>query len=99
QRLQRANLTLHTLGAFMVALVDHENVGDFHDAGFDALHVVSHAGHQNHNRNVSHADDINLVLPNTDSFDHDDVPAGRIEHHGDISGSAGQASERTARRH
>jgi len=44
QRLQPADLLLDAVGALAVGLVDDEDVGDLHHTGFEALHVVAHAG-------------------------------------------------------
>ncbi len=35
---------LHAFRAGLVGFIDDEDVGDFHDAGFDGLHIVAHAG-------------------------------------------------------
>ena len=83
----------------MVALVDHKNVRNLHDTGLDALHIVSHPGHQNHHRDVGQADDIDLILAHADGLDHDEVAAGSVEDSGDIGGSARQAAEGTAGGH
>src|SRR5579864_7019647 len=83
----------------MVALVDHKNVGNFHDAGFNGLHVVAHAGDKNHDGDVGDADNVNLILANADGFDHHDVATGGIEHSGHIGSCAGEPAERAARGH
>ncbi len=44
------DFALDAVGAGMVGFVDHEDVGDLHDAGFDRLDVVAHAGHEHHHR-------------------------------------------------
>ena len=80
----------------MIALVDHEYVGDLHNARFDALHIIAHAGHENYDSDVGNTDNVNLVLTDTDSFDHYNVAAGRIEHHRYSGGRARQATKRAA---
>ena len=99
QRLQGADLALHAFGAFAVALVDHEDVGDLHDAGLDGLHIVAHAGDENHNGDVGEAHDVDFILTDADGLDQDDVAAGGVEHGGDVGGGARQAAQRSARRH
>src|SRR5215472_15062140 len=83
----------------MVTLVDHKNVGYLHDAGFDGLHIVSHARDQNHDGDVGNADDLDFVLPHADGFNHDDVTAVSIEYRGNVGSCASEPAERTARRH
>src|SRR5215471_12254045 len=83
----------------MVTLVDHKNVGYLHDAGFDRLHIVSHARDQNHDGDVGDADNIDFVLPHPDGFNHDDVTAGSIEHRGNVGRCTGEPAEPAARRH
>ena len=99
QRLQSANFPLHSLGAFAVALVDHEDVGDLHDAGFDGLHIVAHARHQNDDGDIGQAHDVHFILPDSDGFDHDQVASRGIEHGRDIRRGASQSAQRTARGH
>ena len=53
---------LHAVGAGLVGLVDHEDVGDLHDAGLDRLDVVAHAGHQHHDGDLRDAGDFHFVL-------------------------------------
>ena len=69
--LQCADFAFHLLRALAITLVDHEDVGDLHDAGLDGLDVVAHAGNENHNRDVGEADDIDFILPDADGFDQD----------------------------
>ena len=92
QGLQGANLTFHSLSAFAVALVDNKNVGNFHDAGFDALHIIAHAGDQNYNRNICESHDVHFILPNAYGFDHDQVSTGSAQDGRDIGGSPRQAA-------
>ncbi len=67
--------------------------------GLDGLHIVAHAGHENHDRDISQAHDIDFVLPNADGLDQDDIASGSIEHGSDISRCACQSAQRSARRH
>ena len=91
-----ANLALHALGALAVTFVDHENVGNFHDPGFDRLHIVAHAGHQNHDGDIGQPHDVDFVLPHAHRFNHDQVAPRSIEHSGRIGSGARQPSQRSA---
>ena len=53
---------LHAVGAGLIGLVDHEDVGDLHDAGLDRLHVVTHAGDQHDDGHLRDAGDLDFVL-------------------------------------
>src|SRR6202041_3823206 len=99
ERLQRANFALDALGAFTVTFINDKDVGDFHDAGLDGLHVVAHAGDENHDGDIGEAHDINLVLTHADGFDQHQVAPGGVEHGCHIRSGVGQSAERTARGH
>ena len=71
QRLQGANLTLDSLSAFAIAFINHEDVGNFHDAGFDGLHIIAHAGDKNHDGDIGEPHDIDFILADAYGFDHD----------------------------
>ncbi len=99
KRLQRANLTFHELSAFAVTFINDENVGDLHDSGFDGLHIVAHAGDEDHNGDIGHAHYVNFILADANGFNHDEVAAGGVEHSGYVGGCASQSAERAARSH
>ena len=99
QGLQCADFTLDALGALAVALVDDEDVGDFHNAGFDGLDIVAHAGYEDHHSDVGQANDVDFILADSDRFDQDEVASGGIQKRGDVGGGAGQSSEGAARGH
>ena len=80
QRQHRLDRRDHPIGAFVVRLVDHEDVGDLHDAGLERLHLVAGARHQRHDRDVGGAHDVHLVLADADGLDQHDVLAGGVEH-------------------
>src|SRR5207244_532956 len=86
KRLQRANLTFHELSAFAVTFINDENVGDLHDSGFDGLHIVAHAGDEDHNGDIGHAHYVNFILADANGFNHDEVAAGGVEHSGYVGG-------------
>jgi hypothetical protein len=87
------------IGAVTVGLIDDKDICDFHDAGLQRLHLVSHSGHEHHQRHVCGARNLDFVLPDSDRFDRDEILAGRVEHQGRIRGRARQAAEMPPRRH
>ena len=87
------------IGAVTVGLVDDKDVCDFHDAGLQRLHLVSHSWHEHHHRHICSARNLDFVLPDSDRFDRDEIFAGRVEHQGRIRGRARQPAEMTPRRH
>src|SRR3989454_2989579 len=93
KRLQGANLMFHALSAFAVTFINDENVSDLHDSGFDGLHIVAHAGDEDHNGDIGHAHYVDFVLADTNGFNHDEVAAGGVEHSGYVGGLASQAAE------
>ncbi len=97
--MQAADLAFHTVGAFAVAFVDHEDVGDLHDAGFDALHVVAHAGDEDDDGDIGDAHDVDFILADANGLDHNQVAAGGVEHGGNVGGGARQSAQGAARGH
>ena len=87
------------VAAFAIRLVHHEDVGDFHDAGFERLHLVAGARHQRHDRDIGRADDVHFILADANGFDDDDVLAGGVEHQRRVGGRARQSAEMAAGRH
>src|SRR5206468_4911299 len=86
-------------GPFAVTLVDDEDVGDFHDAGFNGLDIVAHAGDEDHDGDVGQANDVDFILADADGFDQDEVASGGVQKCGDVGGGAGQPTEGAARGH
>ena len=99
QREHRFDRRGHPIGAFAIRLVDHEDVGDFHDPGLERLHVVAGARHQSHDRDVGGADNVDLVLADADGLDNHDVLAAGVEHERGLARRPRQAAEVSARRH
>ncbi len=93
------NFALQPLRAGLVGFVDHEDVGDLHDAGLDGLHIVAHARHQHHHGHLRHARDLDFVLAHAHGFDEDEVFAGGIQQRGQVRGGARQSADRAARGH
>ena len=98
-RLHGANLAFDSFGSVAITFVDHKDVGDFHDAGLDGLHVIAHARNQNDDGDVGKTNDVHFILSDTDGFDHDDIATRGIENSRSVGRGAGQATERTAGGH
>ena len=99
QRLQAVDFLLDAVGAVAVGFVDDEDVGDFHHAGFEALHVVAHAGNEHDNGDVGEAGDLDFVLADADGFDEQHVFAAGFENERDVGGGEGESAERAAGGH
>ena len=93
QRLHGADFALHSFCAITVAFVVDEDVGDLHYSGFDGLDVIAHAWNENNDGDSGETDDIDLILPDANRFDHDQVAAGGIEDSGYVGGGAGESAE------
>ena len=76
----RAQVADDLLGAWPVALVDHEDVGDLQDPGLGRLDRVAHPRRDDHQRGVGQRGDLDLGLADADGLDADHVEAGRVEH-------------------
>ena len=63
------------------------------------LHVIAHARHEDHNRDIGQTHDIYFILADADGFNHDEVAAGSVQHRSDIGRGARQPAQRAARRH
>jgi len=92
-------LPLDPLRAFAIAFVDNENVGDFHDARLDGLHIIAHPRDQDDNGNVGQAHNINFILADSDGFHQHQIFSAGIEHGGHVGGGARQATEKSAGSH
>src|ERR1051325_7636843 len=93
QRQQRLQLFLRSVNAFFISLVDHEDVANLHDSGFDGLNVVTHSRYQDHHGNIRGFDDFDFVLTHAYSFNDDLRIAGRIENRYRVDSRSGQAAE------
>ncbi len=99
QRLHRSHFFFHPVGAVAIALVDHENIGNLHNAGLDALHIVAHAGHQHNDGDVGQAHDVDFILADAHGFEQQALLAAGLDHGGNIRRGAGEAAQRAAGRH
>src|SRR5207249_3651508 len=73
--------------------------GDFHDASFNRLNIIAHAGNENHDCDVRHSHDVHLILTYTHGLNHHNVTPGSVEDHRDVGSGTPKTSERAARRH
>ena len=99
QREHGVELLFQAVGAFAVGFVQHENVADFHQAGFHVLDVVAKAGDQNDEHAIGQAHDVDFILADADGFDQHLTLARRIEQQRHFGGGARQAAQKTARGH
>ena len=99
QRLHRSHFVFHSIGAFAIAFVDHENIGNLHNASLEALHIVTHSRHQHNDGDVRQSHDIDLVLPDTDGLQQQALFATGLDDHGNVRRCAGEAAQRAAGRH
>ena len=99
QRQSRRHRLREPVGPVAVGLVHHEDVGDFHDAGFERLDVIAGTGDDGHDGDVRRPNDVHLVLSHADRFDQHDIESGGIEHERGLSRRARQSAQMPARRH
>ena len=76
----------HALRAGTIGLVDHEDIGDLHDAGLDRLHIVTHARDEHHHGYLRDGSNLDFVLPDADRLDDDVIPAGGVHQARQIGG-------------
>src|SRR5579871_843834 len=79
QRQHRFDLALHLFRTGTVGLVDDEDVGDLHNAGFNGLDVVAHAWYQHHNGHISERRYVDFVLSDAHGFNNYEIEARRAE--------------------
>ena len=99
ERLQCTNLFFHALAAFMIALIDNEDIGNLHQSGLHALNVVAQARHKNHDDTIRQPHDIDFVLPDADGLDQHLLLTRSIQQQRHLGSRARQATEETSRRH
>src|SRR5882762_7802411 len=92
QGLQRSDLALDAFRPIVIALVNDEDVGNFHDACLYRLHIISHAGNKDYHCDVSQTDDIYFSLPHPDGLNHDYIAPRSIKNRRYIRSRAGQAA-------
>ena len=81
------------VGALAVGLVDHEHVGDLHQAGLVGLHAVTPARVDHDDGGVGLAGDLDLHLADADGLDQDPPPADRVEQADRLGRGQRQAAE------
>ncbi len=71
------------LFAVAVGLVDHQRIGQFHDALLDTLQLVTAAGQHQHHEKIHHAGHLVLGLADADGFhEYHVVTGGLTQQHG-----------------
>jgi hypothetical protein len=85
------------VGTGAVSLVDHEDIGDLHEARLQGLYRVAGLWHQNHHTRIDGSRHLQLTLAHADCFDHDPVESEGIEHVGSLTRRGGQPPERSPR--
>jgi hypothetical protein len=97
--LETTDFLLDAVGSFAVGFIHDEDVGDFHDAGLEALDIVPHAGDEDDECDVGETGDLDFILADADGFDEEDVLAAGFEDEGDIGGGEGESAEWAAGGH
>ena len=85
--------------ALAIALVDHEDVGDLHQARFVGLHRIAPAWVDHNNGGVGFARDLDLYLSDTNGLDQDPFATNGIEQANGLGGRQRQAAKMTTRGH
>ena len=99
ERLHGQQLLLEAVGAFAIGFIQHKNIGDFHQAGFDVLDFIAEAGDEDDDGAIGQLHDIHFVLPDANRFNKDGVFSSGVEKQSDIGGGASEATKETTRRH
>src|SRR5882762_9202408 len=82
-----------------IALVDHVELGNLHDARLQRLDAVSRFGHEYQHRGLGRCGDVELGLADADRLDEDAVESERLEHIRDLFGGRGEPALRSPRGH
>ncbi len=82
-----------------VGLVDHKDVGDFHQARLHRLNGIAGLRHQHQKSDVRLRSDVQFDLPDADRFQKDDILPVSVQNEGNVPRRRGEPSLRTARRH
>ena len=99
ERLHRANLLLHSIGAIAVSFVDGEDVGDLHNARLEALHIVSHSRDKHDDSDIGQADDLDFILSDANGFDKENISSAGFDHLRYVACGCGKTTQRPARGH
>jgi len=83
-------------GSLPVRLVDHEDVGDLHNARLDGLDLVAHPRNQDHDDRMGMVDDVHFLLTGPDGFHDNYILAHDIQDMDGITHSLGQSAQGTA---
>ena len=89
----------HLVRALLIGLVDDEDVGYLHNAGFHYLHVVAHSRRQYEADRVRYLYYVDLRLADADSLYYDGVESAGVEYERRFVRAAADAAEISARAH
>ena len=76
-----------------VGFVDDEQIGDFHQSGFQRLNRIAGFRNENDHTRIGGARDIELRLTHANRLDQDAIEPERVEDVGDLAGRRGQSAE------
>ncbi len=63
----------------MISFINHQNIRNFKNTGFNALDIITHARNVHNQRRVGKIDDIHFTLAGANGFDDDVVIAGGVK--------------------
>jgi len=95
----RSDLASHLIGHRVIGLVDDEDVGNLHDAGFEHLHRIAAARLESDERRLRQLRDLDLALPHPDRLDQHDVYTEGIHEQHSIGRRSGHAAQVPAAGH
>ena len=81
-----------------VALVDHDTVGDLHNAALDALQFIARTCHLDEQEEIDHRVTGGLALSDTDGLDEDLIEACCLTEDDRLTRLTGDTTERACRR-
>ena len=87
-----AEIPFYLVSTFSFTFVDHEEVPDFDDSGFDRLDVIAHPGNHHDHGGVGSMNNIYLVLAHANGLNKDDILPHGIHDMNDILGGTGKTS-------
>ena len=79
KREHAADLAHHRVGKRIVGLVDHDYVGNLHNARLQRLDRIPRAGHQHQHHRVGVIDDVDLGLADADRLHEHVLAPGGVE--------------------
>ncbi len=93
------HLLLQLIRPRPVALIDHVQLGDLHDASLERLDAVARFGHEDQHRCLGRGSNVELGLSDPDRLDQDAIESECLQDVGDFFGGGRETALRAARRH